>query len=100
MEQDQRVKMYEKIRAERGAGRPEVAQQIQKALDRDEFLLGDNVDIPVVVVDTPKKTATKSKWQEFAKSNSDFDHELIDGITRKDLIAMLMAHGIIAKFDK
>jgi len=100
MEQAQRVKMYEQIRSERGAGRPEVAQQIQKALDRDEYFLGDvNVE-PFVVVDVPKKTATKSKWQEFAKKNSDFDHELIEGITRKDLLSMLLAHGIIDKFDK
>ena len=104
MEQDQRIQMSEQIRHERSVGRPEVAQQIQKALDRDEFLSDkvDTVDEPVetVFVDAPKKNASKATWQQFAKNNSDFDHELIDGITRKDLQAMLIAHGIIAKFDK
>ena len=102
MELDQRIQMTEKIRNERAGGRPEVAQQIQKALDRDEFFLDDNVDEPVgvVFVEAPKKAASKAKWQQFAKNNSDFDHELIDGITRRDLQAMLIAHGIIEKFDK
>ena len=93
--------MSERIRYERSVGRPEVAQKIQKSLDRDEFL-PDKVDEPAetVFVDAPKKAASKATWQQFAKTNSDFDHELIDGITRKDLQAMLIAHGIVAKFDK
>ena len=96
--------MSERIRHERSVGRPEVAKQIRKALDRDEFLpdADDSVDEPVktVFVDAHKKAASKATWQQFAKNNSDFDHELIDGITRKDLQAMLIAHGIIKKFDK
>ncbi|MDX2343225.1 MAG: hypothetical protein QNL12_05600 [Acidimicrobiia bacterium] len=94
---EQMIEMQSQMRAEKTAGRPEVAQRIQKALDR-----GEPYEVtPVVVKDalpvppTSGPGSGKEKWTEFALDASDMDPEIIEAASKKDLIAMLRANGVI-----
>lgn len=94
LDTDQRIEMLTKIRELRGTGQPEVAADIQVALDRDEYFLGGRKQ-PVEILDMPKKSAKREAWERYAKEVSDIDHEIIEGLLRDDLIAMLRANGLI-----
>lgn len=91
---EQTTELIEKMRSEQAAGRPEVAAQIQKAMDRGEFFLGSPT-VEVKVPDAPSRGAKKDAWIEYAKQVSDIDHEVIEDSKRSDIIGMLEANGII-----
>ncbi len=44
--------------------------------------------------------ATKPAWADFAKRTSDLEHEIIDGMSRNDIIRALEAQGVIPKAEK
>ena len=94
---EQITEMQLQIRAEKRAGRPEVAIHIQNALDR-----GEPYEVtPVIVKDalpvppTSGPGSGKEKWTEFALEESNMDPEIIEAATKNDLITMLRANGVI-----
>lgn len=93
LSKEQRIEMLTEIRLLRSTGKPEVAADIQLALDEGRYFLGTKT----VFVETqpPSKNAHTEVWANFAKEHSEIDHEVIDGLTRKDLIKMLQANGLI-----
>ncbi len=91
---EQQTEMVEKMRSERGAGRPEIAAQIQKSLDRDEFYLG-KLTVVSKAPEPPTRQAKTDAWAEWAKEVSNIDHEVLDNAKRKDIIGMLEANGIL-----
>lgn len=92
---EQQVEMRQEIRKQDIAGRPEVAQKIKKHLDAGVYWMPEAVT-PKETPPPPNTNAKKTAWQKWAKDNTDIDHEVIETITRSDLIAMLRANGIIA----
>ena len=98
--QEQVAEMVGQIRAERTAGRPEVAAQIRRALDNGqvygEIIVDEEYDTSI-----PKPPPTHGKgsktaaWVEFALTYSDLDEEIIRTSTKSDLIQMLKAYGVI-----
>ena len=97
--QEQANEMREQIRSEKGAGRPEVAARIQKALDRGEFYEAKPVvpELPTPIPPTSGPGSKKEVWDAFALAESDLDPEVIEAASKKDLITMLRANGIIPK---
>ena len=94
---EQIAEMNRLIRSESEAGRPEVAAQVRKAMDR-----GDVYEVPVPVTKEKVKIpptsgpgSGKDVWVAFAKEASDFDGESIEVTKKADLIVMLRANGII-----
>lgn len=71
------------------------AAKIQRALDADEPLVETEPEPEVVVPDEPTKNASAKKWREFALAASDIDEDIIGDASRKDIIGMLKANGII-----
>ncbi len=96
LNQKQQVEMVEKMRSERGFGRPEVAAQIRKALDRDEYFLGDSPP-EVGIPEQPSRNAKREVWVEFAKVVSVIDHESLEEANRTDIIGMLEANGLVER---
>ena len=95
MEHDPRGEMVAEVRKLRGTGKVAEAASIQEAFDRDEYFMGNR---PAKVEDRPKqpkKTANKEAWVKYAKKVSDIDPDVLDGLTKKDIIGMLRANGII-----
>ena len=46
------------------------------------------------------KGATISAWADFAKRTSDLEHEIIDSMSRDDIIRALEAQGVIPRAEK
>jgi len=93
---DKRVEMLTEIRRLRSIGQPEVAADLQEALDSDEFRLTAKTvkKLKVDTVKPPSKAAKKEAWIAYAKNVSNIDHEVIEATIRDDLIGMLKANGI------
>jgi len=98
MELAQRIEMNEAIREYKRKGQPEIAAIIKENLDKGIFALSDAPE-PVELVPAPKRTAKKVAWQDWAKENTDLDLEVIEAVTRGDLITMLEVNGFIASAD-
>ncbi len=93
---EEKAEMVALIREERASGRPEVAIQIQYALDKD--MAFEDTERYEALPPQPKEGgpgSSKKLWDQFAFAHSDFDEEVILGSSKSDLIAMLKAHGII-----
>ena len=93
LSKEQHIEMLTEIRLLRGTGKPEIAAGIQLALDEGRYFLGSKV-VPIEV-QPPSKSATTEAWANFAKEQSEIDHEVIDDQSRNDLIKMLQANGLI-----
>lgn len=96
---EQANKMRAQIRIESDSGRPEVAAQIRKALDRGE-LFEATPPRPKEMLPIPPTSGPGSKkeiWDAFALAESEIDPEVIENSTKRDLIMMLRANGIIPK---
>ncbi len=92
--QDQRNRMVSKIRELRGKGRPEKAAEIQLALDEEKYFMGSDMETtPELVV--PKLNASTQAWVDFALEHSDVDPEVLNDVTRNDIITMMRVNGII-----
>ena len=96
--QEQASEMVNQIRAERMAGRPEIAAAIKQALDNGEYY-GDIVapEERAVLKSPPTHGpgSGKKEWDKFALAESDLDEEIILDSTKSDLIVMLKAYGVI-----
>jgi len=68
--------------------------KVREALMRGEYLVIGKSKEPDPI-DPPKRNATKLEWQEFAKKVSEIDHDVIDNVTRDDIIQMLKANGLL-----
>ena len=98
---DQISEMTTQIREESEAGRPEIAAQYRGAMARGEWFEPPTTK-PKPVLGIPNEYGPGSKkdeWAEFAKANSDLDEEVIDSVTKTDLIMMLKATGVIPMTD-
>jgi len=96
METWQRIEMLEKIRELRRTGKPELAEPLQAALDRDEFYMGEEEE-EKSEMKVPARTGRKELWIQFATKHSKIDLEVINNSTRNDIIGMLEANGIIER---
>ena len=93
LSKEQHIEMLTEIRSLRGAGKPELAADIQLALNKGKYFLGSKTVF--VEVQPPSKSATTKVWANFAKEHSEIDNEVIDDQSRNDLIKMLQANGLV-----
>lgn len=94
---EQIAEMRKRLRAESEAGRPEISAGIQAAIDAGEFYEDPEVE-EVAEVEQPPISGPgsgKAAWVEYARSISDIDDEVLDSITREDILAMLRANGLV-----
>ena len=91
---EDRAQMINKMREFNGKGEPENAAKIQVAMDAGIFDLGEP-DVIVEEVEVPDATGSKAKWVEYALKVSNIDPEVIEAQTKKDLINMLRANGLL-----
>ena len=91
---EDRAQMIDKMREFNGKGEPENAAKIHVALDAGIFDLGEP-DVIVEAVEVPDVTSSKAKWVEYALKVSNIDPEVIEAQTKKDLINMLRANGLL-----
>lgn len=94
---EQIAEMNQLIREESQNGRPEIAARIRSALDRGEVYEAPGVEVVEPVEQPPLGGPGSGKvaWVEYALSVSDIDEEVLESITKDDIIAMLRANGII-----
>jgi len=92
--QEQRVEMHAKKRQLHRTGDVSDAAAIASALLEDRYFMGFDV-VPEPEFETPKPTAKKAVWVEYALAASEIDPEIVNGATRKDIIGMLRANGLI-----
>lgn len=63
---------------------------------KDHFAPVVKPEVPVAdLPDAPARNAGTPKWQSFAKQVSDMDPEVVDSMSRKDIITVLEDKGII-----
>ena len=91
---DQRKEMHAEKRRLHQSGEPSGAASIAVALLEDRFFLGVEV-VPEPETKAPKDSARKADWVEYALAVSNIDPEVINNATRKDIIGMLDANGLL-----
>lgn len=94
---EQRIEMKTEMRELRRRGHPETATKIADALGADRYLIQEPIPGAVELPDRPPTHGSGSStaaWREYAAAASDFDQEIIDSTSRKDLILMLEAHDL------
>ncbi len=91
---DQRAEMHIEKRRLHQSGDPSGAASIAVALLEDRYFLGVEV-VPEPEIKVPKINAKKTAWVKYALAVSNFDSEIINNATRKDIIGMLRANGLI-----
>lgn len=94
LSEDQRVEMHAEKRRLHQTGDASGAAAIASALLEDRFFVGVEV-VPEPEVKAPKVNAKKEAWVKYALAVSNFDPEIINNATRKDIIGMLRANGLI-----
>lgn len=94
LSEDQRVEMHQEKRRLHQVGDASGAAAIATALFEDRYFLGLEV-VPEPEVEAPKVNAKKEAWVRYALAVSNIDPEIINNATRKDIIGMLRANGLI-----
>lgn len=94
LSQEQRVEMHAEKRRLHGVGDASGAAAIKAALDENRYFMGLAV-VPEPELTAPKKSAKKEAWVRYALEASNIDPEIVNSVSRADLIQMLKANGII-----
>lgn len=94
LSEDQRVEMHIEKRRLHQSGDASGAASIAIALFEDRYFLGLEL-VTEPEIEAPKVNAKKTAWVKYALAVSNFDSEIINNATRKDIIGMLDANGLL-----
>jgi len=103
--------MYEAMRRHTREGDPVKAYAIQEHINArtkppgELLYFGDvrpigGVGAPPDMPPRVGKGSTRLVWQNFAKQTSDLEHEIIDSMSRDDVIRALEAQGVIPRVER